>query len=60
MKRLLLLFTALIMILFASVAFAEEDPDATIREWEEKYGDQRLWDYQLNAAFAEHESWRYA
>ena len=60
MKRLLLLFTALIMILSTSVAFAEEDPDATIREWEEKYGDQRLWDYQVNAAFAEQESWRYA
>ena len=60
MKRLLLLFTALIMILSTSIAFAEEDPDATIREWEEKYGDQRLWDYQVNAAFAEQESWRYA
>lgn len=35
MKRLLLLLTALIMMLSASVAFAEEDPDAEIREWEE-------------------------
>ena len=60
MKRLLLLLAALIMILSASVAFAEEDPDAVIREWEEKYGDQRLWDYLINAAFAEQESWRYA
>ena len=60
MKRLWMLLTALIMILSASVAFAEEDPDAEIREWEEKYGDQRLWDYQINAAFAEQESWRYA
>ena len=60
MKRLLLLLAALIMILSASVAFAEEDPDAEIREWEEKYGGQRLWDYQINAAFAEQESWRYA
>ena len=60
MKRLLLLLAALIMILSASVAFAEEDPDAVIHEWEEKYGDQRLWDYQINAAFAEQESWRYA
>ena len=60
MKRLLLLLATLIMILSASVAFAEEDPDAEIREWEEKYGDQRLWDYQINAAFAEQESWRYA
>ena len=60
LKRLLLLFTALIMILSASIAFAEEDPDAVLREWEEKYGDQRLWDYQINAAFAEQESWRYA
>ena len=59
LKRLLLLLAALIMILSASVAFAEEDPDAVIREWEEKYGDQRLWDYQINAAFAEQESWRY-
>ena len=47
MKRLLLLLAALIMILSASVAFAEEDPDAVIHEWEEKYGDQRLWDYQI-------------
>ena len=38
LKRLLLLLAALIMILSASVAFAEEDPDAVIREWEEKYG----------------------
>ena len=60
LKRLLLLLTAFIMILSISIAFAEEDPDAVIREWEEKYGDQRLWDYQVNAAFAEHESWRYA
>ena len=60
MKRLLLLLTAFIMIFSASAAFAEEDPDAEIREWEEKYGDQRLWDYQINAAFAEQESWRYA
>ena len=60
MKRLLLLLTTLIMILSASIVFAEEDPDAVIREWEEKYGDQRLWDYQINAAFAEQESWRYA
>ena len=60
MKRLLLLLAALIMILSASVAFTEEDPDAVIHEWEEKYGDQRLWDYQINAAFAEQESWRYS
>ena len=60
MKRLLLLLTTLIMILSASIVFAEEDPDAVIREWEEKYGDQRLWDYLINAAFAEQESWRYA
>ena len=60
MKRLLLLLATLIMILSASVVFAEEDPDAEIREWEEKYGGQRLWDYQINAAFAEQESWRYA
>ena len=49
MKRLLLLLATLIMILSASVAFAEEDSDAVINEWEEKYGDQRLWDYQINA-----------
>ena len=60
LKRLLLLLTTLIMILSASIVFAEEDPDAVIREWEEKYGDQRLWDYLINAAFAEQESWRYA
>ena len=60
LKRLLLLLAALIMILSASVAFSEEDPDTVTREWEEKYGDQRLWDYQINAAFAEQESWRYA
>ena len=60
MKRLLLLLATLIMILSASVAFAEEDPDTVTREWEIKYGDQRLWDYQINAAFAEQESWRYA
>jgi hypothetical protein len=60
LKRLLLLLTAFIMIFSASVAFAEEDSDAVINEWEEKYGDQRLWDYQVNAAFAEQESWRYA
>lgn len=60
MKRLLLILTALIMILFTSVALADEDPDAVILEWEGKYGDQRLWDYQVNAAFAEQESWRYA
>ena len=60
MKRLLLLLAALITILSASVAFAEEDPDAEIREWENKYGDHRMWDYQVNAAFAEQESWRYA
>ena len=60
MKRLLLLLATLIMILSASVAFAEEDPDTVTREWEETYGDQRLWDYQINAAFAEQESWRYA
>ena len=59
LKRLLLLLAALIMILSASVAFSEEDPDTVTREWEEKYGDQRLWDYQINAAFAEQESWRY-
>ncbi len=60
MKKLLLFFTALIMILSVSIVFAEEEPDAAVREWEEKYGDQRLWDYQVNAAFAEQESWRYA
>ena len=60
MKKMLLLLTALIMLLSASVAFAEEDSDAVTREWEIKYGDQRLWDYQVNAAFAEKESWRYA
>ena len=60
LKRLLLLLAALIMILSASVAFSEEDPDTVTREWEEKYGDQRLWDYRVNAAFAEQESWRYA
>ena len=60
MKKMLLLLTALIMLLSASVAFAEEDSDAVTREWEIKYGDQRLWDYQINAAFAEQESWRYA
>lgn len=60
MKRLWMFLTALIMILSSSVAFAEENPDEVIREWEEKYGDQRLWDYQVNAAFAEQESWRYA
>ncbi len=60
MKRLLLLLTALIMIFSVSIVFAEENQDAVIREWEEKYGDQRLWDYQVNAAFAEQESWRYA
>ena len=59
MKRLLLLLTTLIMILSASIVFAEEDPDAVIREWEEKYGDHRLWDYRVNAAFAKQESWRY-
>ena len=58
LKRLFLLLTGLIMILSAPIAFAEED--AVIREWEEKYGDQRLWDYLINAAFAEQESWRYA
>ena len=58
MKRLFLLLTGLILILSAPIAFAEED--AVIREWEEKYGDQRLWDYLINAAFAEQESWRYA
>lgn len=60
MKKMLLLLTALIMLLSASVAFAEEDSDAVTREWEIKYGDQRLWDYQVNAVFAEKESWRYA
>ena len=49
MKKMLLLLTALIMLLSASVAFAEEDSDAVTREWEIKYGDQRLWDYQVNA-----------
>ena len=60
MKKILLLLTALITLFSASVAFTEEDPDAVIHKWEEKYGDQRLWDYQINAAFAEQESWRYA
>ena len=60
MKRLLLLLTTLIMILSTSIVFAEEDSDAVTREWEEKYGDQWLWNYQVNAAFAEQESWRYA
>ena len=60
MKRLLQLLIALIMLLSASIVFAEEDSDAVTREWEEKYGDQRLWDYQVNAAFAEQESWQYA
>ena len=60
MKRLLLLLTAFIMILFALTAFAEKDQDAVTLEWEEKYGDQRLWDYKVNTAFAEQESWRYA
>ena len=50
LKRLWMFLTALIMILSSSVAFAEENPDEVIREWEEKYGDQRLWDYQVNAA----------
>ena len=58
LKRLFLLLTGLIMILSAPIAFAEED--AVSREWEDKYGDQRLWDYLINAAFAEQESWRYA
>lgn len=60
MKRLLLFLNAIIMIFTASIVFADEDPDVVIHEWEEKYGDQRLWDYQINAAFAEQESWRYA
>ncbi|MBR4023729.1 MAG: hypothetical protein IKI86_00445 [Firmicutes bacterium] len=60
MKRLWMLLTALIMILSASAAFGEEEPDEVIREWEEKYGDHHLWDYQINAAFADQESWRYA
>ena len=60
MKRLWILLTALIMILSASAAFGEEEPDEVIREWEEKYGDHYLWDYQINAAFADQESWRYA
>ena len=60
MKRLWMLLTALIMILSASAAFGEEEPDEVIREWEEKYGDHYLWDYQINAAFADQESWRYA
>ena len=60
MKRLWMLLTALIMILSASAAFGEEEPDEVIREWEEKYGDHYLWNYQINAAFADQESWRYA
>ncbi len=60
MKKILLLLTAFIMIFSASIVLAEEDSDEAAREWEEKYGDQRLWDYQINAAFAEQESWRYA
>ena len=60
MKRLLLFLSVLMLILSASTVFAEEDSDAVTYEWEEKYGDQRLWDYQINAAFAELESWRYA
>ncbi len=33
LKRLWMLLTALIMILSASAAFGEEEPDEVIREW---------------------------
>lgn len=58
MKRLLLLF-AFIMIISMPFAFSEGDLDTVIYEWEKEYGDYRLWNYQVNAAFAEQESWRY-
>ena len=52
-------FALLLMVLFAAAASAEEE-DAVFREWEEKYGSSLLWDYRVNAAFAEQEPWRYA
>lgn len=60
MKKILLLLTALITLFSAAISFAEEESDAAICAWEEKYCDHRLWDYRVNAAFAEQESWRYA
>ena len=59
LKKILLLLTALITLFSAAISFAEEESDAAICAWEEKYGDHRLWDYRVNAAFAKQESWRY-
>lgn len=54
---IVLVFT--VLFVFPAVR-SEEQIDGIIKKWEEQYGDYRMWNYQINAAFAEQESWRYA
>ncbi len=61
MLKKLLFAVILVVLTFPGLSAAAEDElDTAAIEWEAKYGDQRLWDFQINAAFADQESWRYA
>ncbi len=60
MKKFLIAIILAVLTFPGLFAIAEDGLDTAAIEWEAKYGDQRLWDYQVNAAFAEQESWRYA
>jgi len=60
LKKFLIVIILAVLTFPGLFAIAEDGLDTAAIEWEAKYGDQRLWDYQVNAAFADQESWMYA